>query len=127
MKRRIFLGVLTLLAALLLAGCGKSGATTLTGQYVRTDSGQDVLIQMREDTGEAAFLFLTARADMAGSFDDFETGDIVEIKVVLVNYDDTPNHPEVLSCARKEQGAADEVSAEYLAAIQKLDLLNAPE
>lgn len=48
MKRRIF-GVSTvLLTLLLLSGCGKEGASTLWGQYVRTESGQDVFIQMRE-------------------------------------------------------------------------------
>lgn len=39
---------------------------------------------------------------MAVSFDDLETGDTIEIKVVLVNYDDTPNRTTVLSCERKK-------------------------
>lgn len=125
MKQSTFWAVLALLFILPLAGCGGSGYTTLTGQYVRTDSGQNVLIQTREDTGEAAFVFMEARTEpeMEGSFDDFETGDTIQIKVVLVNYDDTPNRTEVFSCQRQKQGTAEDVPAEYLAAIGELDLL----
>lgn len=117
-----------MLTLLLLSGCGTEGASTLRGQYVRTGFGQDVFIQMREDTGEAAFVFMEAseEPEMAGSFDDLETGDTIEIKVVLVSYDGTPNQTTVLSCERKKQGTEADVPSAYLDAITELDHLSFP-
>lgn len=103
---------------LLLSACGETtGYTTLSGTYIETESGQDVMLITQ--SGDDKFVFMYPKED-EGIFDELRTGDIIQIQIVLVQENDAYCTTEVFECSRLRQGGTGELSDEQIALANSL-------
>ena len=95
----------------------ETGYTTNIGPYVRTAAGHDAIIYEGDD-GTVHLVFLTHRTD-ENSFDEFETGDTIFIKFVLLCSEGELEYIEVFDCY--EKGDPVEIPEEYIEKLNSLD------
>lgn len=110
--------LLVLCIFLLLSACGETtGYTTLSGTYIETESGKDVMLITQ--SGDDKFVFMYPKED-EGIFDELRTGDIIQIQIVLVQENDAYCTTEVFECTRLRQGSMGELSDEQIALANSL-------
>lgn len=105
-----------------LTGCGGSGYTHLTGQYVSITSDCNYFILDTEDgTEEIIRLYLAPDTDV--DFSELTTGDIVEVAIVLIQNDGILLYTEVFDYTKKADGEEKDIKRDVLNEIHKINTL----
>lgn len=118
--KKSFLMLLLLLSiAFSLASCGGSGYTHITGQYVSVFPDYNYIVSSSED-GSTQIIRLYIASNTEIDFSDLTTGDIIDIKIVLIQRDDTVCFTEVFDYSKEADGAAKDINSDILNKIYQL-------
>lgn len=118
--KKSFLMLLLLLSiAFSLASCGGSGYTHITGQYVSVFPDYNYIISSSED-GSVQIIRLYIASDIEMDFSDLTTGDMIDIKIVLIQSDDIVSFTEVFDYSKKADGTAEDIDSDILNKIYQL-------
>ena len=107
-----------LLLALLLMGCNlksETGFTISTGRYIRAADDSDLFL--REDNQEI-IVIQDYNGDTA-AFDDCATGDLIQIKFVLIQSDEQgQSYTDVFEWKKKRSGTEADIPPEVMSDVQ---------
>lgn len=118
-KKSFLMLLLLLPIAFSLASCGGSGYTHITGQYVSVFPDYNYIISSSED-GSVQIIRLYIASDIEMDFSDLTTGDIIDIKIVLIQSDDIVSFTEVFDYSKKADGTAEDIDSDILNKIYQL-------
>lgn len=98
MKALKNLAFLFALLCIIGTGCSQTGYTLLTGRYVKSNFGDDVIVTLIN--GKETAVFMNDQTNGKNPFDKLETGDAIEIKTVIVSSYDGTEHADVFECQK---------------------------
>lgn len=122
--RKSFAGAVTaVLSALLLAhllmGCDlkcETGYTLFTGRYIRAADGSDLFF---DEDNQDVIVIRDFNGDEA-AFDDCSTGDLIQIKFVLLQSDEQGQpYIDVFEWKKKQSGTEADIPPEVMADVQE--------
>ena len=110
-----------LLSAILsLTSCGGSGYTHISGQFVSTAPDCNYIISTFDD-GSENIIQLYAAEDTDIDFSDLTTGDIIDIKIVLIQDGKAISYTEVFDYTKEKDGAEEDIDSDLLSQIYQLN------
>ena len=115
--KRLGIFAVLILIGVLCAGCDETGYTTLRGIYVESALGDDVIVLDADHTAE--YVFLNDKSQDMKLFDGLDTGDQIEIKLVLVEEMDGVSWTDVFAC-RKVGTSSQALEETHLEAINSM-------
>lgn len=118
-KKSIAISVLLLFCGMImLTGCGGSGYTRISGVYVLSESGTSYLVYSPEEDSETLVKLLPV--DETVDFEGIVTGDLMEVKIVLIEENDGESITEVFDWQRKAESYS-KISDTVLERIKELE------
>lgn len=105
-----------------LTSCGGSGYSHITGRYVTVSPDCNYIISDFEDGSENIIrLYIAPDTDL--DFSELTTGDMIDIKIVLIQNDSTLRYTEVFDYTKEIDGSEEDIDSDTLNEIYQLNSL----
>lgn len=114
MKKLLVYFLLLILSTILLVGCSENSRNYMTGIYLRSTNGSDIIV-----SDDSATTVMSNKTGDENIFDDLKSGDKIEIiyDSIMETY---PSKTQIYSCKLIERGSIDNIPKDVLDKLQEM-------
>ena len=114
MKKLLVYFLLLILSTILLVGCSENSRNYMTGIYLRSTNGSDIIV-----SDDSATTVMSNKIGDENIFDDLKSGDKIEIiyDSIMETY---PSKTQIYSCKLIERGSIDNIPKDVLDKLQEM-------